>query len=93
MIQNVRSGQALTAGLLNNIISQANGQDVPSNQNFVNTDKGTLFVNNHDYEVGGSEGSFNKFLEKLTANAQIIRNINKTYIIIFVILFALRNFI
>lgn len=74
MIQNVRSGQALTAGLLNNIISQANGQDIPSNQNFVNTDKGTLFVNNHDYEVGGSEGSFNKFLECWIDNAPEISN-------------------
>ena len=36
---------------------------------------------------------FNKFLEKLTANAQITRKINKIYIIILVILFILPNFI
>ena len=80
MIQNVRSGQALTAGLLNSIISQANGQDIPSNQNFVNTDKGTLFVNNHDYEVGGSEGSFNKFLECWIDNAPEISNRPNGYV-------------
>lgn len=80
MIQNVRSGQALTAGLLNNIISQANGQDIPSNQNFVNTDKGTLFVNNHDYEVGSEDGEINKFLECYIANAPELEKRPNEYI-------------
>ena len=81
MIQNVRSGQPLTAGLLNNIIAQANGQDIPSNQNFVNTDKGTLFVNNTDYDVEGSEGTFNKFLECWVGVAPKLQERPDTYVV------------
>lgn len=63
MIQNVRSGQPLTAGLLNNIISQANGQDIPFNENFVNSDKGTLYISRQEYELRSNDASFYNFLE------------------------------
>ena len=69
MIQNVRSGQALTAALLNNIIAQANGQDIPFNENFFNTDKGTLYISKQDYEVRTDDASFYNFLECWIDNA------------------------
>ena len=80
MIQNVRTGQKLTSGLLNTIIAQANGQDIPSNQNFVNTDKGPLFISNHDYEVAGLEGTFNKFLECWVDNAPELKSQPDEYV-------------
>ena len=80
MIQNVRTGQKLTSGLLNTIIAQANGQDIPYNQNFVNTDKGPLFISNHDYEVAGSEGTFNKFLECWVDNAPELKSQPDEYV-------------
>ena len=80
MIQNVRTGQKLTSGLLNTIIAQANGQDIPSNQNFVNTDKGPLFISNHDYEVAGLEGTFNKFLECWVDNAPELKSYPDEYV-------------
>ena len=80
MIQNVRTGQKLTSGLLNTIIAQANGQDIPSNQNFVNTDKGPLFISNHDYEVAAAEGTFNKFLECWVDNAPELKSYPDEYV-------------
>lgn len=44
MIQHVDSGTALTTGLVNNIIDQANGQQIPSTNNFRNEKNGTLFI-------------------------------------------------
>ena len=80
MIQNVRTGQKLTSGLLNTIIAQANGQDIPYNQNFVNTDKGPLFISNHDYEVAGLEGTFNKFLECWVDDAPELKSYPDEYV-------------
>ena len=80
MIQNVRTGQKLTSGLLNTIIAQANGQDIPYNQNFVNTDKGPLFISNHDYEVASAEGTFNKFLECWVDNAPELKSQPDEYV-------------
>ena len=80
MIQNVRTGQKLTSGLLNTIIAQANGQDMPYNQNFVNTDKGPLFISNHDYEVAGLEGTINKFLECWVDNAPELKSQPDEYV-------------
>lgn len=80
MIQNVHSGEKLTAGLLNNIIAQANGQEIPSNQNFVNTDKGTLFISNADYEVRSESGELNKILQAYIDYAPMLEQRPDTYI-------------
>lgn len=45
MLEHVSRGQKLTTDLVNGIIDKANGQMIPSNGAFVNTQNGTLFIN------------------------------------------------
>lgn len=47
MLEHVSRGQKLTTDLVNGIIDKANGQMIPSNGAFVNTQNGTLFINDN----------------------------------------------
>lgn len=63
MIQHVESGDKLTTSLVNSIIDKANGQQIPSNNGFINERNGTLFYDDKSFPDKNKYADVPVFLE------------------------------
>lgn len=63
MIQKVHRGQKLTTSLVNGIIEQANGQQIPTTGQFTNTEKGTLYIEENNIVYDFQPDIKDKFLQ------------------------------
>lgn len=77
-MEHVTSGQELTTGLINGIIDLASGQNIPTNDGFQKTNKGTLFINSTDLKPQVQAFDNSKFLEcKICKSAKLKKRPNE----------------